>query len=148
MFTPPAAPPAPATPVVPPPVRSLAVLVVDDVAPIQQVLQGLLQFMGHTVTCASTGKRAIELLQQHAFDLVITDVLMPDGDGLEVMLAIRKVQPHVRVIAMSGGGMHLGAEDCLRVAKAMGAEAVLVKPFGHAQLVAAVDQVARIANRS
>jgi CheY-like chemotaxis protein len=74
-------------------------------------------------------------------DLVITDVLMPDGDGLEVITSLRRVAPLTRVLAVSGGGNHLRATDCLAFAKGLGAHGVLMKPFNRAQLLAAVNKI-------
>jgi DNA-binding NtrC family response regulator len=71
--------------------------------------------------------------------LVITDILMPDGDGLEVISELKKARPSARIIAMSGGGSHLRAEDCLKFAKGLGAHDVLMKPFNREQFVKLVN---------
>jgi DNA-binding NtrC family response regulator len=72
--------------------------------------------------------------------MVITDILMPDGDGLEVITELKRAQPSVRVIAMSGGGSHLRAAECLKFARGLGAHAVLLKPFNREQLIDVVSQ--------
>jgi CheY-like chemotaxis protein len=121
-------PPSPqATPV--------SVVVADDVVEIQQLLQHWLRDLGCLVTCVSTGREAIRVLRTLHVDMVITDILMPDGDGLEVITQLREVQPSVRIIAISGGGSHLGAVECLKFATGLGAHGVLLKPFNREQLV-------------
>lgn len=114
-------------------------MVVDDVAEIQRLIHQWLRELGCVVTCVSTGKEAVRILRTIHVDVVITDILMPDGDGLEVISEIRKAQPSARVIAMSGGGNHLRATDCLKLAKGLGAHAILMKPFKREQLVDAVS---------
>jgi CheY-like chemotaxis protein len=71
---------------------------------------------------------------------VITDILMPDGDGIEVIRALKKAQPHVRIIAVSGGGRHLEASECLKLASGLGAHGVLRKPFRREELLRLVTQ--------
>ena len=68
---------------------------------------------------------------------------MPDGDGLEVILAARREAQAPRILAISGGGSYMSGPDCLRVAKGVGAHATLMKPFNRAQLLDAVERVAR-----
>ena len=123
-----------------PPTTPISVVVADDVVEIQQLLQQWLRELGYLVTCVSTGKEAVRILRTVHVDMVITDILMPDGDGLEVISELRKAQPTARLIAMSGGGNHLRAADCLKFAKGLGANAVLMKPFNRQQLVEVVTQ--------
>ena len=104
------------------------------------LLKLLLTEMGYLVTCVSTGREAVRILRTMHVDLVITDVLMPDGDGIEVITELKRAQPSVRVIAMSGGGKHLGATECLRLASGLGAHGILTKPFTHEQLSEVVSQ--------
>jgi CheY-like chemotaxis protein len=117
--------------------RRLVIIVADDVPGIQRLVQHWLEEIGHQVFCAGSGNEVAALLRKHTVDLVITDVIMPDGDGLEVMLELRKTQPNARVVAMSGGGAYLRPRDCLNLAKGLGANAVLLKPFNREQLFAA-----------
>jgi CheY-like chemotaxis protein len=124
----------------PTPSTSISVVIADDVAEIQQLLQQWLRDLGYLVTCVSTGKEAVRVLRTVHVDLVITDILMPDGDGLEVISELRQAQPSARIIAMSGGGNHLRAVDCLKFAKGLGAHGVLMKPFNRQQLIEIVSQ--------
>lgn len=66
---------------------------------------------------------------------------MPDGDGLELILELKQVQPSVRLLALSGGGRHRQAMNCLKTAKNLGAHALVLKPFNREQLVATVGLV-------
>jgi two-component system chemotaxis response regulator CheY len=118
----------------------ISVVVADDVAEIQNLLQLWLRDLGYLVTCVSTGEEAIRVLRTVHVDMVITDILMPDGDGLEVITQLRRLQPTARIIAMSGGGNHIGAADCLKYAMRLGAHGVLMKPFKRQQLIEVVAQ--------
>ena len=79
-----------------------------------------------------------EAMAQQAFELVITDVLMPDGDGLDLITELRKKQPKARIIAMSGGGRYLEGSDYLKLAKGLGAHTAMMKPFTFEQLQDAI----------
>jgi len=119
----------------------LAVVVADDVVEIQQLLQLWLGDIGCVVTCVSTGREAVRLLRTQHVDVVITDVLMPDGDGLEIISELKRRQTPVRVLAISGGGNHLRAIECLKFAKGLGAHGLLMKPFNRQQLLDALGLV-------
>jgi CheY-like chemotaxis protein len=119
----------------------LSILIVDDDDQIREMLQLLLEAGGHRVEVAADGKVASRLIADRVFDLVLTDVLMPERDGLEFIGEVRKIQPAMKIIAMSGGG-HIARESYLKIAKAFGANAVLEKPFSNAELMAAVAAAA------
>lgn len=121
--------------------KPLSVVVVDDVPEIQQLVEHWLSDVGCAVKCASSGNEVTKLLRVQKFDVIITDVLMPEGDGFEVIAEAKRALPSARVLAISGGGSHLPANDCLKFAKGLGAHAVLLKPFNREQLLAAVSQV-------
>ena len=122
--------------------RPLAVVVADDVEEIQHLVQHWLSDVGCAVSCASNGRDVAKLMREQHVDVVITDVIMPDGDGLEVICDVKRLQPQARVLAISGGGSHLKAADCLKFAKGLGAHGVLLKPFNRAQLLDALNRVA------
>jgi CheY-like chemotaxis protein len=119
----------------------LTVIVADDVTEIVVLLQTWLSEVGWSVMCASTGVEVLKLARKQHVDLIITDVLMPDGDGLDVIQDLKRSQPATRVLAISGGGKYLQASECLKFAKGMGAHDVLLKPFNREQLLAAVSRV-------
>jgi CheY-like chemotaxis protein len=118
--------------------RSLSIIVADDVEGIRHLMQHWLEENGHHVMCASSGSEVAALLRKQTVDLVITDIIMPNGDGLEVMLELKRMQPNARVLAISGGGAYLRPRDCLNLARGLGANAVLLKPFNREQLLTAV----------
>ncbi|MBL9203184.1 MAG: response regulator [Opitutaceae bacterium] len=107
----------------------LSILVADDEEGIRGLLDHWLSEAGHNVQTADCGQQAVRLLQQEPFDIVITDVVMPDGDGFELIPAIRKIQPEARILAISGGGRYIPGGDCLSLARGLGAHASVIKPF-------------------
>jgi two-component system, chemotaxis family, chemotaxis protein CheY len=115
-----------------------SILVVDDEADLANAVQRVLTRAGYDVSCAASGKQAITLLQQQSFAVVVTDMLMPDVDGAEVIAAVRRLQPRARIVAISGGGMYMGPQDILTLAKKLGADTPLPKPFTPSQLLDAV----------
>jgi len=120
-------------------------LVVDDDANIRQIMRLLLEAAGYRVLCADDGKEAMKLLAAQPFDLVLTDMLMPGSDGLELLSAIKKSRSTTRVLVMSGGGM-IGVGDYLKVAKKLGAHGVLEKPFTSEVLLTTVADLLKKAN--
>ena len=128
--------------------KPLSVAVADDVVEIRQLVRNWLVEVGCTVRDAATGNELAKLMRAQPFDLIILDVLMPDGDGLEVILEAKRSQPTARLLAISGGGNHLQAADCLRFAKGLGAHAVLMKPFNREQFLEAVTQVSMASTAS
>jgi CheY-like chemotaxis protein len=91
------------------------------------VLRETLELAGHTVIEARNGADGLDLFRKRGADLVITDIVMPDKDGLDVVRGLREQVPPVNIIAMSGAGN--SAEDYLDLAYRMGAVKVLLKPF-------------------
>jgi two-component system cell cycle response regulator CpdR len=116
------------------------VLVVDDDPSLCELLTLMLEMVGYKVTCAGNGRLAGKCLQQAVFVLVITDMLMPDRDGLEFIADVRQQQPYTRIIAMTGGG-HIPGDKYLKMASGLGAHGVLKKPFSRPELLSAVEQV-------
>ncbi len=110
------------------------ILVADDDPAARECLCRSLAQAGYKVTAAANGRQALELFSCQPFDLVITDILMPDCDGLEVLRHIRQVRPQVPVVAISGADDELFRQD----AAGLGATFVLPKPFTAAELHAAV----------
>jgi CheY-like chemotaxis protein len=121
---------------------AMAIVVADDVAEITALARQWLQDAGHTVTCAASGDEVIRLMKRQHIDVAVVDVLMPDGDGLDVVLAARRISPKTRVLAISGGGRYMTADECLRIASGVGADRILFKPFTRAELITAVEQLA------
>jgi CheY-like chemotaxis protein len=102
------------------------ILLVDDSESIRAQLAKVLSGGGYAVLTAADGKLAIGLLQTQQVDLVVTDIFMPEADGLEVLIALQKMPERPPVIAMSS---KTGSMDMLRSAKILGAKKILRKPF-------------------
>jgi two-component system response regulator (stage 0 sporulation protein F) len=111
------------------------ILVIDDQAPIRALLRVALEGAGHEVLEASNGRLGLELYREKSADLVITDIVMPEMDGLEMILELTRNFLNVKVIAMSGG---LESEGQLRVAKLLGARQTFRKPLDMEELLSAV----------
>jgi len=104
------------------------ILIVDDEAVIRRMLSTALELAGHEVFEASDGEEALARHREGPPDLVITDIVMPEKDGLEVIMALRRETPRLKVIAMSGGG-RFGMTEALQMAEPLGAIATVRKPF-------------------
>jgi CheY-like chemotaxis protein len=114
------------------------ILLVDDNPQIREVLEAALVQHGHQVVPARDGKEGMKLLRQSQCDVVLTDILMPEKDGLQLLREVRAEFPTMRVVAMSGGSPHQPGSDALRTASKFGADAVLHKPFTVAEAIAAI----------
>jgi DNA-binding response OmpR family regulator len=104
------------------------ILVIDDDEQCSDLLKTVFEQSGHMVATAADGKAGLKMSRAGHFDLVITDVLMPEKDGLELIKELCRDNPDVQIIAISGGGL-LYAEDCLKMAKLFGAKHILKKPI-------------------
>jgi CheY-like chemotaxis protein len=116
------------------------ILIVDDEPEILVILERMLRKMNHETVLAGNGKEAVRRLEEAPFDLVLTDLIMPESEGIETIAAVRKRWPGVKIIAMSGGGRQ-SPVPYLAVAANLGADATLAKPFDRADLVNALCQV-------
>ena len=116
------------------------ILVVEDMAGVRHAISSMLKRAGHNVPFAQTGSGGLLALKRGRFDLVITDMLMPDSDGMDVLTYLADMPKHPPVIAISGGGAGVSAETALKAAK-LHANAFLQKPFERTELLAAVNQV-------
>ena len=116
------------------------VLLVDDDELLRSMLRTLLERFGHDVVTATNGHDAIVRHREQSVDLVITDIIMPDMEGIELIRALRHDDPAMKIIAMSGGG-RAGANDYLDLAKQLGAEQILSKPFSQQELRDAITAV-------
>lgn len=114
------------------------ILIIDDDKAIRTTFERILTKVGHSVKCAENGRVGLELLMESMPDLVISDIMMPDTDGLEVIMAIKGMGESIPVIAISGGA-HSVTMDFLPVAKALGASRILHKPITIDELLAAVQ---------
>ena len=116
------------------------ILVVEDDKELREMLKISLIRHKYTVLEAADGKEAITHFKPSITDLVITDLIMPDEDGLKVIMRLREIKPSLRVIAISGGGK-VGPGSYLNLAKALGADAIYSKPFSINELIAKIEQL-------
>lgn len=112
------------------------ILVIDDSVSVLELVEGILRGAGHEVTTADAGKKGVSILSSQPLDLVITDIFMPDLDGVEVIRTARRLRPGLCVLAMS---VVTGKRGLLEAARALGAAGTLLKPFAAGELLDAVD---------
>jgi CheY-like chemotaxis protein len=104
-----------------------SILLIDDDKNLRVLTSDLLRRGGHAVDTASDGKEGLELYKSGQYDLVITDIVMPDMNGLQLIEQLTKTNPRPRVIAMSGGSQ-FSQSSFLPMAKGLGVERILAKP--------------------
>ena len=126
------------------PATSLTIAIADDMPDIQALAREWLTTAGHRVFCAGNGEELLRIMEEQSVDVVITDVVMPERDGFEVIRAVKESHPHVQIITISGGATVMPANNCLRVASALGADVVLAKPFTRKQLFNALSVAAGV----
>lgn len=104
------------------------ILIIEDDNELREMLKVALQRRNYIIMEAENGKEAISHFKPSVTDLVITDLIMPEEDGLKVVIKLREIKPAVKIIAISGGGK-AGPGSYLNLAKALGADAIFSKPF-------------------
>ena len=114
------------------------ILVFDDEPSILLMIKKMLEKEGHEVDLALNGKDGMELFEKNRPDLVITDIIMPQKEGLETIIELRKKYSELKIIAISGGG-RIGPEGYLPSAKYLGADMVFQKPLVQKEFVQAVS---------
>ncbi len=119
------------------------VMIIDDDRDLREMLRTALLRKEYTVVEADNGREALKNFKPGLTDLVITDLLMPEEDGLKVIMMMRELKKGIRVIAISGGGK-AGPGNYLEMAKALGADAVFSKPFAINDLVTRIEELLRI----
>lgn len=121
------------------------ILLVDDDDLVRQSLAMRLEAAGHDVTGASHGGDGLRAFAANPFDLVITDIFMPEVEGIEFLRALRKEHPHLPIIVITGGSQRAvagadGIDHYLQVSRHFGSTKTLAKPFSPALLIALVDE--------
>lgn len=114
------------------------ILIIDDEEMVRFTLREILESTNHDVTEADDGIRANKIFETNIFDLVITDIVMPDKEGLETIREFKKLRPDIPIIAISGGG-RFRTDAYLKFAKELGADRTLNKPFTDEDLLALVE---------
>ncbi|NOX79753.1 MAG: response regulator [Deltaproteobacteria bacterium] len=121
----------------------MRVLIVDDDEQIRALLQEVMEWAGFDVAVAENGRVAMRLQGQQPADLVITDLIMPEQEGLETITSLKKIYKDIKIIAISGGG-RIGPEAYLPAALELGADRIFSKPFDVQEIVAAVRALLEI----
>jgi DNA-binding response OmpR family regulator len=116
------------------------ILIVEDDKDLREMLKVSLMQRKYTVVEASNGKEALLKFKPSVTDLVITDLIMPDEDGLKVIMKIREMKSTVKIIAISGGGK-AGPGNYLNLAKALGADLIFSKPFSINDLIKRIEEL-------
>ena len=114
------------------------ILVVEDDEAFREMLELKLTKLGYEVASARNGKDVLRMVKDFQVDLVITDLVMPEKEGLELIMELKEHVPHLRIIATSGGG-RMGNVDYLKTAEKFGAARTLKKPFTDGQLTEAIQ---------
>ena len=113
------------------------ILVIDDEPAILLMLKKMLEKAGHEVDIASNGNEGIILFEKDKHDLLITDIIMPEKEGMETIIELRKKYPGLKIIAISGGG-RINPEGYLPGAKLLGAHMIFQKPLIQKEFLVAV----------
>lgn len=116
------------------------ILVIDDEPSILLMIKKMLEREGYLVDTANDGREGLELFEKNKPDLLITDIIMPQKEGLEIILELRKKNPELRIIAISGGG-RIGPEGYLPSAKIFGANMVFQKPLVKNDFLSAINKL-------
>jgi CheY-like chemotaxis protein len=117
----------------------LRVLFVDDEGDVREIARVQLRAAGFEVVTAASGVEALALFDARRFDVVVTDLFMPERDGIELIQDLRAREPGLPIVAISGASPH--HLTALEVAKELGADATLHKPYGADELVRAIRRV-------
>ena len=116
------------------------ILIIDDERPIRELLAEIFADAGFEVAVAETGTQGLRSVATRRPDLVVTDILMPDKEGLETIMELRRTAPGLPIVAMSGGSLR-GRLDVLTMASRLGAVRVYKKPFDPFVMLADVQAV-------
>jgi len=116
------------------------ILVIDDEEQICEMLHKKLESAGYEVGEAPNGKVGLKLFRENPFDLVITDIFMPEKEGLETIRELRKDFPELKIIAITGG-YSSGPDELLNVARMLGANRTFPKPFKLKEIVETINEL-------
>jgi CheY-like chemotaxis protein len=119
------------------------ILIVEDNIELRTMLKVSLNRRRYTVLEADNGKEAIAHFKPSLTDLVVTDLIMPEEDGLKVIMRLRELKPSIKIVAISGGGK-AGPGSYLNLAKALGADAIYSKPFSVNEMINKIEELLNI----
>jgi YesN/AraC family two-component response regulator len=126
---------------------NMNILVIDDDPGITKMLKMALSNETCQVITAHDGREGLRLIRENSIDLVITDIIMPEVDGFEVIMEINKMDPWPQVIVITGGAYHLSGEYLEKASKIHGITHILKKPFTVEELLNAVDLATKTERR-
>lgn len=116
------------------------IMVVDDDIGIKKLLENAFLKVGYEVSAFTSGKDAINKFKNDPHDVLITDIIMPEKDGIETIIEIKKIEPNIKIIAISGGG-RIKADDYLNIVKKLGVDYTFSKPFSIKEILEAVNNL-------
>ena len=116
------------------------ILVIDDDIQVRQMLRQTLQRAGYEVVEAPDGKQGLSLFRQSPTDLVITDIIMPEKEGVETIMELKRDFPDVKIIAISGGSRGIDAHNCLSYVERL-VTRTFTKPFEPKELLEAIQEL-------
>ncbi len=116
------------------------ILVIDDEPNILMMLKRMLERAGYDVDIAVNGEEGLELFKKFPADLIITDIVMPEKEGLETIRELKKQYPGLKIIAISGGG-RIDSREYLESARLFGASKIFQKPFRQKEMISAVKEL-------
>ena len=120
--------------------KKIKILLVDDNPAFLEMLKESLVEHGYDVNFTDDGKKATSLFSEFNPDIVLTDIVMPGFDGIELLLNLRKINSNIKVMAMSGGNRG-NAETYLHMAEKLGADKIITKPFEISELLKQIDKL-------
>lgn len=118
------------------------ILVIDDEPDIRLLIRGLLEKAGHRIDEASNGEEGLIRASENDYAVVVCDLIMPDKEGIETIMELRRRHPDARVVAVSGGGIRRQM-NILHMAQKLGADRILPKPFDPEEFVEAIKDLLR-----
>ena len=116
------------------------ILIIDDDDIIRRMLSLMLTKAGYDVVDAANGKEGLKQFRENDIDLVLTDLIMPEKEGIEMIMELKTDFPDVKIIAMSGGAQ-MGPDGYLQLADALGAQRTLKKPIARDDLLGAIKEI-------
>lgn len=114
------------------------ILIIDDEKVVRYSLRRILESAGFEIAEATNGREGIALQQTSPFDLVLTDIIMPEKEGVETVIELRRDYPDLKIVAMSGGGRTRNL-DFLKLAQQFGADRIIAKPFAEDELLSTIQ---------
>lgn len=119
-----------------------SILIIDDDPQVLAMLRQRLMRNGYEVIEAADGKEGVKIYRENPTDLIITDLIMPEKEGIEIIIELRRDFPDIKIIAMSGGG-RVSPDQYLPMAKGLGARYTFAKPIEMEELLQAINELLR-----